>query len=165
MRWPALCVGVLAACTEPAGAGDFVYTPARGSACKIRSVPSFSSWSCPGPAGYRAHFFDEGNVAGIGIGRERSRPRADYTWRATGEAFGSLVEWRMDLDRPRAATIRMRRALTDDLGEDREATELLVFRITDNAVCRLASIDVRVANANAIARAVMSDEQRICAKD
>jgi hypothetical protein len=146
----------------PAMANGLVYTKTSGKQCADESDPLLGKWTCPGPSGYSSEFLGEGNVASFGIRRPgERRAHSPFIWRGAGKVFGDLVEWRVDGGRPTFAVLRVWRAASDS-EEDRTASELVVFRVTGTAPCKIAAIDARQPRANEIARNIMSQEDRPC---
>lgn len=141
-----------------------VFTPTRGSHCVDRSRAHFQSWRCPGPKGYAAEYFDEGNVVGIAIwapARTRT-PQISIPWRGTGKVFGDLLEWRVRDGQPSAAILRAWRRDTSSEGRERDVEELLVLRLQPSGGCRIASVNARQANANVEAQSLASQASLPC---
>lgn len=159
----ALAATLLAGTSVCALADGFLYTPTAGKICADRSRTSLGAWSCPGPAGHAAEFFDEGNVASFGIRLPPERTaRTRYAWRGAEKVFGDLVEWQVDKGRPRSAVLRIWRTASDSTGRERTVSELLVFRISAATPCKIAAIDTRRPGANEIAHVIMSQGNRPC---
>lgn len=159
----ALAATLLVATSVCAQADGFMYTSTAGKICADRSRTSLGAWSCPGPAGHVAEFFDEGNVAGFGIRLPYERTaRSRYTWRGAHKVFGDLIEWRVDKGQPRSAVLRIWRTVSDSTGRERTVSELLVFRISAATPCKIAAIDTRRPGANEVAHTIMSQENKPC---
>lgn len=130
-----------------------VYTPTNGYTCIDRSREYYSAWTCPGPGGYSAEFFDEGNLVAFTIRASgKGSASRSYSWRGSGKVFGDLVEWRLTGHRPEAAVLRIWRTENDEDGKEREVQELAVFKISRTESCRFGSIDARTPGANDLAR-------------
>ncbi|MET4278815.1 hypothetical protein ABIB68_007196 [Bradyrhizobium sp. F1.2.2] len=135
--------------TAPAfGSDTSVYTLTAGAECVDRFREQLGGWNCPGPAGYSAKFFDEGNLAAVVIqppGRgDRSR---GYAWRGAGKVFGDRVEWLLTGGAPHAAILRIWRAEGSVTIQ-----ELVVFKLIPGGFCRIASFDAGRPGANYLAR-------------
>ena len=148
-----------------ANADGFCYTRTSGKGCVDQSRALAGAWSCPGPGGHSAEFFDDGNVAGFGIRLPGERSaRSPYVWRGAEKVFGDRVEWRFDEGRPTSAVLRIWRTASDDDGRERNVSELVVFRIGAKP-CRISSIDAGQRGANEAAHAIMLELDRPCAPD
>lgn len=136
-----------------AAADRSVYTPTNGPTCVDGSRKYFSAWKCPGPSGYTAEFFDEGNLAGFATRLSGKRATSEsYSWRGADKVFGDLVEWRMSGGRPEAAVLRVWRAEVGNDAKDQEVQELAVFKVSPAGSCHFASVDARMPGANELAR-------------
>jgi hypothetical protein len=98
-------------------------------------------------------FTDEGNLAAISIWVPRHVPKAtkSISWRGAGRVFGEKLQWRVSNGRPFAAILRVWRTDTTSEGQEREAEELIVLRLSAHGACRVASINGRQLGANEIA--------------
>jgi hypothetical protein len=134
-----------------------LYTLTHGPKCVDRSREQEGAWSCPGPSGYAVDFRDEGNLAAFSIRPPGRRKKAiAHVFPGRGRVFGDIVDWRVADDAPRAAVLRIWRAMQAD-GSEREVQELVVFKITPEESCRVASVDARQAAANEAARRLASE--------
>jgi hypothetical protein len=133
-----------------AHAEENTFTPTRGHACTDRSRAEFSSSRCAGPSGYVAEYDDEGNVVAVAIWMPSYTRKADraITWRGTGRIFGEKLQWRLRGGDPVAAILRIWRLDVTSDGQEREVSELIVFKIRPAGSCRVASVDARQAAAN-----------------
>jgi hypothetical protein len=136
-------------------AANFIYTATKGRACaNTKADEGMADWRCHGPAGFGAHFFDEGNTVSVSFGpfgREESLVDNDLMWRGADKVFGDKVEWRVEGGRPYAAILRIWR--TDAEGErERTAEGLLVVKVTLHGSCKVGVVDAMLPNANAAAR-------------
>jgi hypothetical protein len=135
--------------TAPAfGSETIVYTLTGGGECVDLSREQLDGWSCPGPAGYSAEFFDEGNLAALVI-KPPGRPvhARGYAWRGAGKVFGDRMEWTLGGGVPQAAVLRIWRAEGSVTVQ-----ELVVFKLTPGRKCRIASFDAGRPSANELAR-------------
>lgn len=123
-----------------------VYTPTYGATCKDFSKEEFGDWICPGPAGYVAHFSDEGNLASVSIGPGPAADgRGGLEIRGSGKVFGDKLQWIVVDGVPRAAVLRLWQHARDD---DREVQTLQVFLIERGQTCTFGSFDARHPGAN-----------------
>jgi hypothetical protein len=137
-----------------AHADENFFTPTNSRTCSDRSRPEFGLWRCPGPAGYVAEYFDEGNFAAVSIWMPSHTPKAktSISWRGAGRVFGEKLQWKISAGRPVAAILRVwRRTDAKSDGQERELEELIVLRVSIDGACRVASIDGRQRGANGIA--------------
>jgi hypothetical protein len=113
-------------------ADESIYTQVQGPGCADRSRPQFSAWRCTGPGGFVAEYIDEGNRAAIRIhrGGDHSGPWPTLSWRGSGKVFGDLLEWRVEVGKPKAAILRIWRLEAMAGGADREAASLLVLKVS-----------------------------------
>src|ERR1700732_5316669 len=155
----ALAIGVLILSVLPSHAqAPSIYTPTHGMSCIDRSRAQFQAWRCPGPRGYVAEYFDEGNVAGVAIWNPaRSRTaQVSVPWRGVGKVFGNLLEWHFRDGQPSAAILRIWRAAVTAEGMQLELEELVVVKLQPLGACRIASINARQAEANVRAQGIAS---------
>lgn len=148
-------VVVLAMLASPVRAQESAYTPTQGPACRDGgSKSAFNIWRCPGLAGYEVEFADEGNIAGVAIGRpdDKRKIGPPVSWRGAGHVFGNKLEWRLANGIPMAAILRIWRVWTDREGNDRTVQELLVMRLSPQGACRVGAVDVRQIKANQTAQ-------------
>ncbi|TKT71408.1 hypothetical protein YH63_008270 [Afipia massiliensis] len=150
-------VGVIALVmlVSPVLAQGSIYTSTQGTACRdMGSQSALNIWRCPGPAGYAVEFTDEGNVAGVAIGRSADRRKFGHpiSWRGAERVFGDKLEWRLMNGVPAAAILRIWRVSTDREGTDRTVQELLVMRLSPQGTCQVQAVDVRQINANETAQ-------------
>jgi hypothetical protein len=123
-----------------------VYTPTNGATCKDLSKDEMGDWICPGPAGYVAHFSDEGNVASVSIGPGPAAGGRDpLQILGSGKVFGEKLQWVVVDGLPRAAVLRLWQRAADD---DREVQTLQVFLIERAQTCAFGSFDARRPGAN-----------------
>lgn len=162
MRLMIAFVAALALAAPGTASGQTPFTPAKGPACKDQSKEFVGAWTCPGPAGYVVHFFDEGNVVSLTIAPRRSidklqEPTAQ--WRGAGKVFGEKVQWIMRAAVPKAAVIRTWSRVGDD---EREVQELSVFAINGEKACLFGAVEVHTDKANdvALARAEQAADSR-----
>jgi hypothetical protein len=154
MKLPTVVASCLIYAGTASASDPSAYTLTNGPMCLDRSRAHFGGWTCPGPAGYRAEFFDEGNLAGVTIRPPgTASPRPGYAWRGAGKIFGDRLEWRLVAGVPDAAILRIWRTSPED---DGAVPELVVFKVTPSGFCRIASIDAARPDANALARAEAS---------
>jgi hypothetical protein len=137
-----------------AHADENFFTPTNSRACTDRSRPEFGLWRCPGPAGYVAEYFDEGNLAAVSIWTSSRTPKTktSISWRGAGRVFGEKLQWRVNNGRPVAAILRAWRTETKSDGKERELEEIIVLKIAPEGSCRVASVDARRAGANEVAQ-------------
>lgn len=131
-------------------ASSNVFTPTRGASCSDRSRAQFQAWRCPGPRGYVAEYFDEGNVTGVAIWNpNRSRTaQVSVQWRGAGKTFGELLEWRFRDGQPVVAILRTWRLAITSEGSEQELEELIVLKLQPHGACRIASVSARQSEAN-----------------
>lgn len=130
-----------------------VYMPTHGTNCVDRSQQHEGAWSCRGPAGYLADFSDEGNVAAFAIRPPgRLQKSVAYTFAGRGKVFGDVVDWHLLDGVPTAAVLRVWRALMQQDGSEHDIQGLVVFKVSPQESCPVASVDVRQPAANDAAR-------------
>jgi len=154
MRTLSAALALLSAVQSSANAGTVqLYMPATGPTCSDESKAYLGAWTCPGPAGYRVGFTDEGSLVGIAISKGAPRS-ATATWRGAGRVFGDVVEWRIGGDSiPVAAIIRTWETRND--GSEEEV--LRVFAVGDGTACEFGKIPARQRNANGKAARVAEE--------
>lgn len=135
-----------------------IYTPTHGTSCVDRSRTQFQAWRCPGPKGYVAEYFDEGNMAGIAVWKPTRSQTAQVSvpWRGAGKVFGSLLEWHFRDGQPSAAILRIWRVATSAEGGEHELEELVVLKLQPLGACRISSVNARQADANLHAQEIAS---------
>lgn len=136
-----------------------LYTATHGPLCIDQSRENVGRWSCPGPAGYIAEYFDEGNIAGITIRHRvhRQQAQASTSWRGTGRVFGDNLEWRLVGGIPDSAILRVWRTASEADGHESDVEELLVLKVSLAGACRVASVNARIMRANETARRMADD--------
>jgi hypothetical protein len=154
-----LAAGVLILAVLPSHAqAPRIYTPTHGTSCVDRSRAQFQAWRCPGPHGYVAEYFDDGNMAGVAIWNPaRSRAaQVSIPWRGAGRVFDNLLEWHLRDGGPSAAILRIWRIATTAEGHERELEELMVLKLQPVGTCRIGSVSARQADANLRAQEIAS---------
>jgi hypothetical protein len=146
---------LLSAIGVQAGAGQR-YTTTQGPACRDVSRKHMTLRVCPGAGGYEVTLADEGNVAAVTFtraGYDRTNgPTA--AWRAAGDVFGKLIEWRIGRDgQPYAAILRA----WESNDRDEPIAFLRVFALNHTLACEYGKVMGGRSNANAEA-AWLSDQ-------
>ena len=157
MRYAVVVVACLLNASNALAGERSVYMPAHGSKCVDRSREHEGAWSCPGPSGYAADFSDEGNLAAFSIRLPGRKADTPYVFRGRGQIFGDVVDWRVADDTPKAAVLRIWRAAPQADGSEMEIQELVIFKVTPQQSCRVASVDARQPAANDAARRLASE--------
>jgi hypothetical protein len=153
MKSAALVVAGLLAAGGAAAGEHNAYMPTNGARCTDRSRQHEGAWSCPGPAGYAADFSDEGNLAAFAIRPPgRMEKVVAYVFPGRDRVFGDIVDWHVVDGAPRAAVLRVWRAVVLVDGSEAEVQELVVFKVGLRETCRIASVNVRQPAANEAAR-------------
>ena len=142
----AVCAGLAA--THSFGF-DSVYTTTDPAGPDCRALPDGASWRCRGPNGYTAVFSDEGNVVAVEYGPAgEEKSLGGLQWRGARNPIGPAVEWRLADRTPFAAILRIK--VLDE--NERARQRLLIAKVGPTGSCRIADIDARQSNANALAR-------------
>lgn len=152
--------------SAPAYAVESLYTRTSGPKCRDSgSKEEFNIWQCPGPAGYRAEFSDEGNLVAFKVFRTGQRDdEPALIWRGADNVFGDKLEWRLSDGKPIAAILRTWRVDTDQTGHDHVTQEFLVISLRGQRSCKVGAVNAREPNANHHARA-LADRLALCQAD
>jgi len=137
-----------------AHADENFFTPVNSRACTDRSRPEFGLWRCPGPAGYVAEYFDEGNLAAISILDAQPHTKSKNVHRLARRPVACSVKsfnGKSALAGPLRAILRIWRTDTKSDGQEREVEELMILRVWSDGAVGFGSIEARQLRANEIA--------------